>query len=313
MEIKQKRYGFNQKKRNRLLFYIAGVSLPVLQFCVFYIYLNASSFALAFQKYSTQEGKLGYIVTFAGFENFKVAFQALKNYSYMLKNSLVYFVFHVGIGMTLAVVFSFYIYKKFRGAGAFKTILFLPKIVPGVVFSLLFKYLVTDCYSAIATAIKGEYVFGLLDNPETLFPTVVAYNIWIGFGVNVLLYSGSMSNINESLVESAQLDGANIIQEFFHITIPMIWPTFTTFVVVAVSGIFTNGMALYSLFQTDAIHIGTLGYYFYISALKSGVEAKGGYLSYPELSALGMILTAVMCPLTLLVRKLMRKFGPSVE
>lgn len=301
------------RKHKRLIFYTIMVALPVLQFCIFYIYVNFNSIMLAFKKYSIVDGQVGYKVTFAGFENFKVAWNAFVNGAYMIKNSLILFVFKL-LSISLALIFSFYVYKKFVFAKMFQVVLFLPQIISSVVLSVLFCYMTRDVYQEVVRIITGvKPAVTLLDNPSTRFGTVIFYCIWASFGVNVLLFTGAMSGISEDIVESAGLDGAGIVREFFSITIPMIYPTLTTFVILGIAGLFTDQMNLYTLFYDQATDIASFGYYLYLAAQRSDVITSTTYLSYPELSALGLIITVIVCTATVISRKLLEKFGPSVN
>ena len=103
----------NTRTRSRVIFYCVIVALPLLQFCVFYIYTHINSFLLAFQKYSIDTSGVGYDIVFAGIENFKVAFRLLLDKSHLIKNSLItYAICNLGT-ICLSLVFSFYIYKRF--------------------------------------------------------------------------------------------------------------------------------------------------------------------------------------------------------
>ena len=146
---------------------------------------------------------------------------------------------------------------------------------------------------------------------EAHFPLV--YDVFLSFGVNVLLFSGSMSGIDESLVESAKLDGANLVQEFIHITLPLIYPTIVSFIIIGLSGIVTDQMHLFSMFGNDAKEIGTLGYYLYLCVNQGKEIAENGYYSFAQLSAVSLICTVVMMPCIMGIRKLMNKFGPIAE
>ena len=306
--------GFNQRYVKKFIFYVCLVLLPSIQFALCYVYVNLNSFILAFQKYTANEGALGYTVTFANFENFKTAWEIIKESSYMLKNSMLMFVCKVGVGITLALLFSFYIYKKYVMSGLFRVILFMPQIISAVVFSLLFKYIVTDVYIYVAQEyFQATDVIGLLNNPETSLATTIFYNLWIGFGVNVLLFSGGMSAIDQSLVESAELDGTNLIQEFVYITVPMIWPTLVSFLILAVTGVFTDQMNLFTLFGNGANELSSFGYYLYINASNADILPNSNGVDYSILSALGLMLTIVLFPTTLLIRNLLNRFGPSED
>ena len=141
--------------------------------------------------------------------------------------------------------------------GFFKVILFMPQLLSGVVLGVLFKEIANGVY---IKTLGGEGATGLLTNIDTKFGAVVFFNIIMSFGVNVLTYTSTMGGINESLIESAQLDGANALEEFFYIVFPMIYPTVTTLMIVGFSHIFTNQYNLYTLFGQSGNEVSTIGY-----------------------------------------------------
>ena len=316
------------RKQKRLIFYILIVALPVLHFCIFYIYVRFNSIIMSIQKYTplstTGTGMAqssGYMISYT-LENFSVAFKTIIQNAYMIKNSLLVIILELLVGYSLGTVFSFYIYKKYVGSTIFKLVLFLPNIISGLIFSLLFKMMVSEGYMALSVGLMGtKPALGLLENPHTQLGVLIFYYIWLSFGVKVLMFSSAMSGIDESLVESAHLDGAGLIQEFFKITIPMIWPTLSTFIVLSVASLMTTQMNLYTMYELYAPEKAqTFGYYLYVQATASDVYVIPGnsiagipILNYPQLSAIGLILTLVMLPITLLLRKGLNKFGPSVE
>lgn len=304
----------NYRKRARNIFFISIVAIPVLQFCICYIYVNINSFILAFQDYGYAQDSLGFDIKFAGFSNFEKSWAILSERTFMFKHSLLLFFWTTIIGLTLALLFSYYIYKKYPMGELFRVVLFMPKILSGVVFCLLFKYIANDVYVYVAkTLFHAGEIQGLLDNQATKLGMILFFNVWVGFGIHVLMFSGAMSGIDESIVESAQLDGANAIQEFIHITVPLIWPTFVSFLTINFTGLFTNQMHLHTLFGNDADELSTLGYYLYVNSHRGELVATDKVPSFSVLSAIGLMTTAVMLPLTLGLRKALRKFGPSVD
>ena len=298
------------RERKFRWFYASLVILPLLQFAVFYGYVNFNSFKLAFWSYGLNELATSFEYTFAGLDNFKEAFSILSSSPYLIENSVYYFLISAFIGLSLSLAFSFYIYKGYFLSKFFKVILFLPNVISGIIFSFLFKYVVTDVYKEIVFMISGETVLGLLDNIDTRLATVYFYNIWVSFGIYMLMFSGAMSGISDEIVEACELDGANLVQEFWYITVPMIFPTFSSLFVIAMTGIFGNQLSLHSLYQGDkGVSFGTIGYYiFFHSANLVNFEVTKPTMS--ELSALGLILSFIMVPLTLIVRRLLEKFGP---
>ncbi len=312
-EISAVRNKVNARTKKRLTFYVGILLLPLLQFAIFYIYVNFNSIRMAFLSYSENVGALGYTTKFSGIENFKVALSGIKENLYMVKNSLLLFFFQTVIGLPLALLFSFYVYKKFFMSGFFKVVLFLPQMISSIVFSMIFMYLASD--KAVYTKLGLESgLFALNTDLAVRRATLLIYCVWMSFGVNVIMFTGAMSGINESVVESAQIDGANFMEEFFFVTVPMIFPTVTSFIIIGISGIFTHQMYLYDFYRYNGAELSTTGYFLYMQAKTSDlVTTDQEQLSYSVLSAYGLIITLVLFPLTMGVRKLLEKFGPNAN
>ena len=309
-----KRTGGMRRTTKRLIFSLLMVALPLLQFFICYVYVNFNSIVMAFQEYQIDLNGDGYIINFAGMNNFSDAFNVIFSPSggNMIKNSLILYMCNLVIVLGLALVFSYYVSKKFAFSGYFRIMLYLPHIVSGVVLALLYRYVVTDIYGYIVQQVTGERPEGgLLDVVNSQFGTVLFYNIWIGFGTNVMLFTNAMSGINSSVTESAKLDGVNIVQEFIYIYIPMIFPTFITFVVTGMAGIFTNQMNMYTFFGVHGGYFEVMGYYLYREAQQAAVA--GTNITYSMLAALGLIITLIVAPITITVRKLLEKYGPSAD
>ena len=131
----------NKKKRltprvkSRLIFYWAMLALPLICNVLMYVVVNLNAILKAFQRYDY--GVTGYEVSFAYLDNFRVALEFLKDTDYMITNSIIVWLISTGVGMSLSLVFSFHIYKKYLMSGFFKTMLFLPQIISAMVLSLL--------------------------------------------------------------------------------------------------------------------------------------------------------------------------------
>lgn len=298
--------GLTRKKRADLLFYICLIAIPFAQFCIFYVGVNFNSLLLAFQKYDSGD------YVFAGLANFRRVLNELTGADELIlafRNSVILYAAGLLIGTTLALLFSFYIYKKLPMSRLFKIMLFMPSIISAMVLIIVFKYFLENAIPGIWTMLTGKEIQGLLSRPDSLFGIHVFYALWVGFGTSVLMYVGAMSNISESVVESARIEGASIFQEFIHITVPLVYPTLTTFVVVGVAGLFTNQMHLYGFYGSGASNsIQTLGYYLFKKIL-----GETSVREYPYLATLGLLFTMIAAPVTLLVKFLMERLGPSSE
>ncbi len=296
-----------KEKHKDLIFYCLMMAFPVLQFLVFYIGVNFNSILLAFQDIDLLAGTKVFTL-----QNIRDAFQQITQSPALLaalRTSLVAFVIIMCISTPLALLFSYYIYKKQPGHGIFRVILFLPSILSAIVMVAIFQAFVERAIPSASKLFFGADMLGLLENVDTRFVTLMFYNVWFGFGTNVLLYTNAMSGISPEVVESAHLDGAVGLKEFLHISLPMIWPTLVTFVVVNVAGIFVNQLNLFSFYGAAAPEgVQTYGYYLYKEVQTAKSEAE-----YPILSAIGLLLTLVAVPLTMGIRRLLEKCGPKEE
>lgn len=300
------------RKTKRLIFYICVLILPLIQFAIFYIYVNFNSIIMAFSTY--EDNGFGYTQQF-GFqyfiENMRKVFETFKEKPYLITNSLILFFFDVVLGLPLAVIFSYYIYKKRPMSKIFRVTLFMPQIISGVVFASIYSYLL----SAIGSAF-GNPELNLLSASAGVAKNrlaMILFSVAMSFGVNVLLFSGSMGNINPSLIEASELDGCNSTQEFFHVVIPSIFPTIISFVIIGLAGIFSNQMFLAHI-KISHHELDTIGYFLYYQAAASDYITKSNtILNYPQLSCISLLITVILFPLTIGVKKLLEKYGPSTK
>ncbi len=293
-------------KQRDLIFYIAFMAWPVLQFCVFYIGVNFQSVLLAFQKIDLLSNTVTWTL-----DNFKNAFNffvAPENTSMWAMSLMSYAVITV-ISPVLAMMFSYYIFKKFRGASMFRIVLFLPSIIPGIVLITIYKYFAELAVPEIANSAFGIAMRGLLENPDTQYWTIIFFAIWAGFGSSVLMYSNAMSGISPDIIEAGHLEGCTGIKECLYILVPLIYPTITTFLVVGVATIFTGQYNLFSFFGKYAPErLVNFGYHLYVETLSATSKAE-----YPLLAAMGLLLTCIAAPLTLGVKALFNRFDPYEE
>ena len=286
--------------KGELIFYSALVALPILQVLIFYFYVNFNSVMLAFKEYSAEAKGFVWNIN----ANFPKLWFDLKTWKLLhaLKNSLIVWLFTTVLGTFLAIVFAYYIYKKWKLAKTFKFFLFLPSVLPSILLVGVYKFFVNEAIPGYM-GIFGMQVSALLDFGDALFPTVVFYNVWICFGAQLLIYTGAMDQIAPEIIEAGQVDGVTPIREFFSIVIPIILPTVSTFIIANVATLFTNQANMYAFFGGDtALQASdyTIGYYlFYL------VGEKGALDNYPYASMLGIICTFIAFPLTLLARRLL--------
>jgi len=294
-----------RKIDKKLIFYIVCFALPVIQFLIFYVGVNFQSILLAFQKYDGKTTSF-YFDKQDLWVNFKKVFEELTETNTLLialKNSLILWGATSIIGTVAAVFFSYYIYKQ-KGTGRFfRFILFIPSILPAILLAIVFKLFTGDVIPVLFDAPKV-----LEAAPDIRFTAVVFYTVWIGFGTQILLYTGTMEQISPAVIEAGQIDGVTPMKELWYIVIPEVIPTIGTFLVAGVAGAFMNQANLYNFYgQTASSDNYTLGYYMF-SMVQKNIELGYGEAFYPYASAVGLCCTLLAVPPTLLLRKFFAKF-----
>ena len=293
-------------RKKDLIFYVLMMLFPIAQFSIMYIGVNFNSFLLSFKNIDIDGN---YTWTFS---NISDAFNLLRTSPLLrsaAKNSLSSYLLLTFIGTPLGLVFSFYIYKKLPLSGAFRVILFLPSIISAIVMVTIFQFFVERAIPAFWQKAFNVKIKGLIENQASRYATIIFYNLWVGFGTGVLMYSNAMSGIPQEIVESAHLDGATGINEFWRITLPMVYPTLSTFLITGVAGLFTNQINLYSFYGGSAPEsVQTYGYYLFTRTQLAKSESE-----YPLLSAMGLLFTMVIVPLTFGVKWMLEKFGPKED
>ena len=297
----------NRKKLGNVkdwVLFLSFVTLPLVQFLIFYVFVNVNSVLLSFKIYGLNNSVRW------GFDNFTRIFSAedFPTVVNALRNSGIAFAVRALVGMTSGLLFAYYIFKKMPGHNFFKVMLFLPTIVSSVVMVIVYSLSVEEAIPYIITG--DRYTSGLISNENTKFLSVLIYNVWVGFGTQMIMYLGAMSNVSDGALEAAKIDGANAVQEFVHVVFPGIYSTFIVFVTVHIVEFFTHQLALHTFFgfkELGNTKLYTLGYYMYREVgLANGNFAN---LTYP--AALGILCTLIAVPITFGVRKFMFTVGPS--
>ena len=295
------------QKKKKLIFYTLLLIFPVVQFLIFYVFVNINSILLAFQEFDSQTATFNFLGIEQFFDNFKEVIDDIFNDIEMKTatiNSFKIYFCSLIIGTPLNLIFAYLMYKKIPAHGAFRIVLFLPQIISSLVISLMFRYFVE-------VAMPSLIGVNLLVSKDSAFNTMIFYCIWASFGSQIIIYTNAFSQISPELIEYGKLEGITMWQEFFRVALPAIFPTITIYLVAGVAGIFTNQAALFNFFGADARgDVQTLGYIFFVKVLKS--EAAS-YAQYPYASAAGLLFTVIATPLTLLIKWALEKFGPKED
>ena len=209
---------------------IVGVLfIPILCYLVFGVYANVGGLLMAFQNYDRESER----VIFTGLQNFRKFFALFDKYHYgkKLLVSIGYFIVVLFISTPISLVVAFFLHKKVPFSGLYIVLLFLPNIIPMSVLGEYYRQLfdplngVLNNFFNFLLGFTPETAPSYLSDPNYSNIMLYVYTIYFGFGYNSLLIWGAMSRVSPELVEASHLDGCNAFKEFFHVTIPSIWPT----------------------------------------------------------------------------------------
>ena len=159
-------------------------------------------------------------------------FCGLENYVEMFKspefwkatwNSIYFCILTVPIGVFLALLVAVLLNAKIKGKTAFRAIYFLPMVVAPAAVAMVWKWIFNTEYG-ILNSLLGKNIRWLTD-PKIVLVTCAIVAIWSAIGYDAVLLLSGIQNISRTLYEAADLDGASKVQQFFHITLPMVSPT----------------------------------------------------------------------------------------
>lgn len=290
------------KKRADLRFYCIMMALPVFQFCVMWIGTNFNSILLAFKEYD-----VNYDFTWS-LNNFTRVLNGFVNDVGIQKSLLTSGIFWMCascLTIPASLLISFYFYKRYKFSKPMKNIFFLPSVVAGVVTVTIYYYLADRGYPLLMKGLFGMDVTGLLVNNQTQFGTLLFYNIFYSLAGGFLFFSSAMCGIDESISEAAQIDGASTLQEFWYVTLPMIFPTLSVWFVASTATIFTSDFSMYAFFKTSgSTQMTSMGYYF-VQGLMTWGERE-----YPYFAAFGLVLTVIACAIVFPLRALVNRMDP---
>ncbi|WP_325201106.1 carbohydrate ABC transporter permease [Oscillibacter sp.] len=169
--------------------------------------------------------------TFVGTANFKALFSDVKFITAM-QNTILLIVTVTIITFFFAIVFAAILTReKIKGQNFFRIVFYIPNILSVVVIAGIFSAIYkpeNGMLNSILSFFKGETVMVLWKDQPMVIVSVIIAMVWQAIGYYMVMYMASMSAVPESLYESAGLDGAGRLTQFFQLTLPLIWTNIRT-------------------------------------------------------------------------------------
>lgn len=220
--------------------------LPSVLYIFLFSYIPMGGIILAFKHYNYRDGIFG--SPWCGFKNFEFFFKSGQAFI-VTRNTILYnlafIIVNTILQMSLAIFISEIPAKRFKKL--MQSFMFLPYFISWVVVSVIvFNFLSYDygIINSLRTSLGLEKI-DFYTSPLYWIPILILVNAWKGVGYGTVIYLAAIMNIDVSLYESAEIDGANAWQKIFYITIPSLYPTMIILILLAIGNIFRGDFQMF--------------------------------------------------------------------
>ncbi len=280
-----------ERRREAIAGYLF-ISPWLIGFLIFFVGPIIASLILSFTRWNivgTPE--------WVGLENYQSILTSDQRFVKAVQVTLTYSIFYLPLEVICGIGLAVLMNRKLRGIGVFRTLFYMPYVVPQVAAALVWVWMLNTRYGVVNTVLGwlGAEGPNWLGNPAYVLTSIIFIALW-GIGGSAVIYLAGLQNIPETFYEAATVDGANSVQKFFRITLPLLSPTIFFQVVLGLIGVFqTFTPAFIAGGQTGGPLQSALFYMLYLYN-RGFVTLQMGYAS-----ALAWILTAFILTVTVLV------------
>ena len=216
-----------QKSKARSRFIVLCVAPAVVLFFIFMVLPTLNVFRMSL----FERGAYSPTETFVGLNNFKILFQDAKFIS-AIQNTILLIVTVTLITFFFAILFAAILTReKIKGQNFFRVIFYIPNILSVVVIAGIFSAIYkpeNGMLNSILSFAAGRDVMVLWKDQPMVIVSVIIAMVWQAIGYYMVMYMASMAAVPGDLYESASLDGAGRVAQFFQITLPLIWTNIRT-------------------------------------------------------------------------------------
>lgn len=229
-----------RRERRELWMGLAFISPWLIGFLIFTVYPVLASLYFSFTDYNVVSAP-----RWIGWRNYSDLWND-PLFGRTLYNTLYLAVIGIPVSLGLSLLIAMLLNNKVRFQGLFRTIYFLPSVVPAVAVALLWRWFLNPDFGPVnemlyALGIPGP---GWLADPDWAKPALILASLW-GVGGSMVIYLAGLQNVPVQLYEAADLDGANRWQRLRYVTLPMLSPVILFNLIM---GIITSFQAFTSIY-----------------------------------------------------------------
>lgn len=220
-------------------------------------------------------------IQFVGFDNY---IELLTGYQFglIMKNTFVFALSTAVISILIPLLLAAALNNKIRGTEFFKTAYFLPFITPMIVAAIVWEWMFDPNFGLLNYLLKTH--INWLYDANTAMIALIIVSSWKMIGYNMVILLSGFSSINQNVYESAKIDGANPVQTFFAITLPLLSPTIFFVLIITTISSFQVFDLIYLMTQggpMDSTNV--LVYWIYKNAFEFfniGGASAGAYILF---------------------------------
>ena len=216
-----------RRSKDRSIFIALCVAPATILFFIFMVLPTLNVFRMSL----FERGAYSPTETFVGLNNFKVLFQDAKFISAM-QNTILLIVIVTIVTFFFALLFAGILTReKIKGQNFFRVIFYIPNILSVVVIAGIFSAIYkpeNGMLNSILSFLSGREIMILWKDQQMVIISIIIAMVWQAIGYYMVMYMASMSAVPADLYESASLDGAGRLAQFFQITLPLIWTNIRT-------------------------------------------------------------------------------------
>ncbi len=206
-----------KRLRNGLLF----ASPYIVGFTAFFLYPLLASIYYSFCRYNAMRHPV-----WIGLRNYADLFFHDPLFWKSLGNTLYYTAFAVPLSLAFSITIALLLNAKIRGMSVYRTVFFLPTVVPIVASSVLWLWVLNPT-AGIVNILLGKIGIegpGWMSDPAWSKPALITLGLW-NVGTAIVIFLAGLKDVPEQLYEAASIDGANTWHRLRHVTLPMLTPT----------------------------------------------------------------------------------------
>jgi multiple sugar transport system permease protein len=276
-------------RREALTFYLL-VSPWLVGFLLFVLGPMLASLGISFTRWDLLSP-----ARFIGLDNYARMFTRDPLFWQSLKVTVLYTVVYVPVELAGGLALALLVNQKLRGLSIFRTILYLPSVLPGVAFVVVWMWILNPDVGLVNTVLGWVGIEGprWLASPQWALPALLLMSLW-GLGRTMVIYLASLQGVPQHLYEAAAIDGAGAWHSFWRITLPLLTPTLFFNLVLSVISTFQTFTSAFVATDGGPLD-STLFYVLYL------FRQAFQFFNMGYASALAWVLFAIILALTLLI------------